>query len=125
LFTWPVERLLLRLHKLALQLQWLAPWCYAIGFGGAACTLYFVLRNDADVTQWLTLALGITVWALLLFAFIRLFRSIPAPVLPGDSFFERLQARCKLALYHLLAAGIVVVGILLAMMSLKLLSVSL
>jgi cytochrome b561 len=117
--------LLLRLHRLALRLQPLLPWCYVIGFGGAAFALYLVFRDDSGTTRSLALALGVTVWALMLFAFIRLFQSIPAPVLPSDSFFERLQARCQLALYQLLAIGILVVGVALVIMSLKLVSVSL
>jgi cytochrome b561 len=117
--------LLLRLHRLALRLRPLLAWCYVIGFGGALFTLYLVFRDDSGATQSLALALGITIWALLLFAFIRLFQSIPGPVLPGDTFFERLRARCKLALYHLLALGVVVVGLALAAISMKLLSLSL
>jgi hypothetical protein len=116
--------LLLRLHKLALELRPFVPLCYFFGFGGSALTMYLVFLDTAASTQVLGVVLGLTVWALLLFAFIRLFQSIPSPVLPGDSFFERLWSRCKLALYHLLALGVLLMGLALAAMSLKLLSVS-
>jgi phosphoglycerol transferase MdoB-like AlkP superfamily enzyme len=117
--------LLLRLHRLARWLRPLLPWCHAIGFGAAALALYLVFRDDSGATQLLAVALGVTVWALMLFAFIRLFQSIPAPVLPGDSFLERLRARCKLGLYQLLALSVLLVSLALVVMSLKLLSVSL
>jgi hypothetical protein len=116
--------LLFRLHKLALELRPLLPFCYLLGFGGAALTLYLLFRQSASSSQLLSVALGLTVWALLLFAFIRLFQSIPSPVLPGDSFFERLWSRCKLALYHVLALAVVIISVVLLSMSLKLLSIT-
>lgn len=88
-------------------------------------TLYLIVRDGSGEAESLALALSVTLWALMLFAFIRLFQSIPAPVLPQDSFFERLAARCKLALYQLLALGVAGLGLVLVVMSLKLLSVSL
>lgn len=94
-----------------------------MGFGAAALVLVLLFR-DGDSQQLLAIALGVTVWALMLFAFVRLFQAIPPPVLPKDSFFERLRSRIKLALYHLLAVGVAIVGVALAGMSLKLLSAS-
>ncbi len=116
--------MLLRLHKLALQLRHLLPWCYVLGFGGLALATVVMFQTEATPSLSLGVALGLTVWALLLFAFIRLFQAIPPPVLPKDSFFERLWSRCKLALYHVLAFGVLIVGVVLVSMSLKLLSVS-
>lgn len=116
--------MLFRLHKLALRLRPFLPFCYALGLGAAALALALILRDNASAAL-LNLALGLTVWALLLFAFVRLFQSIPPPVLPGDSLFARFWARCKLALYHLLALSIGIVGVVLVVMSMKLLTVSL
>jgi cytochrome b561 len=116
--------LLLRLHKLALQLRPLLPWCYAVGFGGLGLAAAVLLQIDAKPSLALAVALGLTVWALLLFAFIRLFQAIPPPVLPKDTFFERLWSRCKLGLYHVLAFGVIIIGLALVSMSLKLLSIS-
>lgn len=116
--------LLFRLHRLALRLRPLLPWCYALGLGGSALALVLLLHDDSS-QPLLALALGLTVWALMLFAFIRLFQSIPPPVLPKDSFVERLWSRCRLGLYHVLAFAVALVGIALVAMSFKLLSVSL
>lgn len=114
--------LLLRLHKLALRLQFLLPWCYCLVFGGVLLALTALYVGGVAPSARLTLGLGLSLWALLLFAFIRLFQSIPPPVLPKDTFFERLKSRVKLWLYHLLALGVLVVGVALVAMSLKLLS---
>ena len=114
---------LLRLHRFALRLQPLVPWCYALGLCSAVLALLLLVRDDSS-QQLLGIALGITVWSLMAFAFIRLFQSIPPPVLPKDSWFERLRSRCKLALYHVLAFGVALVTVALVAMSLKLLSAS-
>ncbi len=95
-----------------------------LGFGGLALATAVLFQIDATPSLSLGVALGLTVWALLLFAFIRLFQSIPPPVLPKDTFFERLRGRCKLALYHLLAVGVLVVGAAVLSMSVKLLTVT-
>ena len=113
--------LLLWLHRLALQLRPLLPLCYVIGPGAAAVALVLLLYGEAE-DQWLSLALGLSIWALMLYAFIHSFQSIPPPVLPQDSFFERLQNRCRLALYHLLAVALVVIALMLVSMSVKLVS---
>ena len=104
-------------------MQPLVPWCYLLGLASGALALLLLVRDNSS-QQALGIALGVTVWALMLFAFIRLFQSIPPPVLPKDSFFERLRSRCKLALYHVLAVGVGLVAVALVAMSLKLLSAS-
>lgn len=86
-----------------------------------ALALFQLLRAEPS-TERLSLALGLSVWAILLFAFIRLFQSIPPPVLPKDRWHERLWTRCRLALYHVLAFGVVAIALVLVSMSLKLAS---
>jgi cytochrome b561 len=113
----------LRLHKFALQLRPLLPWCYLVGFGSAAVATAVLFQENGS-TQVLGIALGLSVWALLLFAFIRLFQTIPPPVLPKDSFLERLWSRARLGLYQLLALAVLIIGLVLVAMSLKLLSAS-
>lgn len=113
--------MLLRLHKLALRLRPALPWCYLVGFGSAACAVAVLFRENSTQLA-LGLSLGLSVWALLLFAFIRLFQTIPPPVLPKDSFLERLWSRIRLGLYHLLALGVVIIGLVLVSLSLKLIS---
>jgi cytochrome b561 len=95
-----------------------------LGFGGLALATVVLFQIDATPSLALGVALGLAVWALMLFAFIRLFQAIPPPVLPKDTFFERLRGRCKLALYHVLAFGVLLVGVVLISMSVKLLTVT-
>jgi hypothetical protein len=114
---------LLRLHKLALWLRPVLPLCYLLGFAGLVLAVIGLLRNntgDAD----LSLGLGLAMWALLLFAYIRLFQSIPPPVLPQDALLDRLRSRIQLMLYHVLALAMLLVGAALIAMSVKLLTAS-
>jgi hypothetical protein len=113
---------LFRLHKLAVGLLPLLPFSLALALGGVALSIYALVGSGASPSPLLGLALILTLWALLLFAFIRLFQTIPAPVLPQDRFFERLWSRTRLLLYHLLALGVVVLGLSLISMSLKLIA---
>ncbi|MGV3593401.1 MAG: hypothetical protein ACO1PZ_17085, partial [Gammaproteobacteria bacterium] len=89
--------MLLRLHRLALWLRPVLRLCRFVGFGAAVIAVVLLLRDDMPAA-WLSIALGLSLWALMCDAFIRLFQSIPPPVLPQDSFGERLIARLRLAL---------------------------
>lgn len=115
---------LFRLHTLALRLWSFLPWCLVLMLGSIALAVFVLFRGGAQASLTLGIALMLALWALLLFAFINLFQAIPAPVLPRDTWFERLLSRIKLALYHLLALGVLVVGLVVILMSLKLLSVA-
>lgn len=112
--------LLLHLHRVALRLRPVVPLCFLLGTGSAGLALLLIARGGSE--QALALALGVSIWALLLFAFVKLFQSIPPPVLPHDTFLERLRTRCKLGLYHMLALGMGIVTVVLIALSLKLLS---
>ena len=114
--------LLFRLHKLAQRLQPLLPWCLVLASCCVALVVVLLFRSGAVPSPALAIALALALWALLLFAFIRLFQTIPPPVLPKDSWFERWRSRAKLLLYHLLAAGVLTLGLALISISLKLLS---
>ena len=116
--------LLLRLHRLALWLRPVLRLCRFVGFGAAVIAVVLLLRDDMPAA-WLSIALGLSLWALMCDAFIRVFQSIPPPVLPQDSFGERLIARLRLALYHALAISVVLIAVALVAMSLKLISASL
>lgn len=116
--------LLLRLHRLAVVLRPLLRLCRLTGFAAAAVAIVLLLRDDAP-TAWLSIALGLSLWALMLDAFIRLFQAIPPPVLPQDNFLDRMQTRVQLALYHLLAIAVVLMAVALVAMSVKLASASL
>jgi hypothetical protein len=116
--------LLLHLHRLARWLRPLLKICRIVGFGAVIVVVLLLLRKDAS-TSALSLALGMSLWALMLDAFIRLFQTIPPPVLPHDSFMERFVTRLRLALYHVLAVSVVLLAVALLAMSLKLVSASL
>lgn len=112
------------MHRLA---QWLRPLlrlCRIVGFGAALVAVWLLIRDNTS-TAALALTLGLSLWALMLDAFIRLFQTIPPPVLPHDSFLERLLTRLRLGLYHVLAFSVVLVAVALFAMSLKLVSASL
>jgi hypothetical protein len=113
--------LLLRLHKLALRLKPLLPLCYLLGFVGLVLTVLGLVQRGADEAD-LSIGLGLTMWALLLFAFIRMFQSIPPPVLPKDPFLDRLRGHIQLMLFRLLAFAVLGVGAVLVAMSFKLLT---
>jgi hypothetical protein len=112
---------LFRLHKFAQTLLPLRKLCVLLALAGVLAVVYSLLRNDSVAAPVLRIAIVLTLWSLLLFAFIQLFQNIPAPVLPKDHFIDRLRSHLKLGLYQLLALAIAALGILLVMMSFKLL----
>lgn len=113
--------LLLHLHRLARRLRPVLPLCFGAACVGIALALFLLLRAEPS-TELLSLALGLSVWAILLYAFIQLFQSIPPPVLPKDRWIERAWGRCRLALYHVLAVAVLIIALVLVSMSLKLAS---
>jgi hypothetical protein len=116
-------RLLHALHRLALQLGMLRPWCLLLATAGLASGLYAAMQATETWSWQLRLSLILSFWALMLFAFLSLFRSLPPPVLPQLGFLERLRDRLRLLLYEGLALLVLALTLLLAQMSLKLLLV--
>jgi hypothetical protein len=114
--------MLLTLHRLALRLQFLRPVCAAVAGGGIAASVFLLAGGGTTPTPSLGAVLALTVWSLLCYAFIQLFRAIPPPVLPLDSLFDRIKAHIRLGLYHLLALAVVAAGLVLLSVTLKLLS---
>ena len=113
--------MLFRLHQFALRLLPLRPLCLLLACTGFAVSVFALLTTASQHSQLLRMALVLTLWSLLLFAFIQLFKNIPAPVLPKDRWFVRFRTHIKLALYQLLALGVAGLGVMLISMSLKLL----
>lgn len=113
--------MLYRLHRLALHLAPLRPWCLALAIPGLALILYILAGNGTN-NLLLRLALVFTLWGLLLFAFLSLFRKIPPPVLPHDRWWERLLARIRLAACHLIVLLVALATLVLLSISLKLLT---
>jgi hypothetical protein len=112
---------LFRLHKFARMLLPLRRWCLVFVMAGVLTGGYALLQEATIDSPSLRIAIVLTLWSLLLFAFIQLFQKIPAPVLPKDRLLERLRSHVKLGLYQLLAFGVAALGILLVTMSFKLL----
>lgn len=114
--------LLYRLHTLALRLWHLRSWCLAGALLGVLLAGYALLQNGDEPTLLLRLALVLTLWALLLFSFLSLFRFPPPLLLPHDRLWERVRTRFRLVGYHLLAAMVAFTGLTLLSMSLKLMA---
>lgn len=113
--------LLYRLHRIARRLLPLRSACMALACGGAALTGFALLTTRHFSGLLLSIAILLTLWPLMLFACIQLFQHIPAPVLPLDKPLERLRSSVRLWLYHLLAALVGALGLVLLSMSMKLL----
>lgn len=116
-------RLLQLLHRLALRLLVLRPVCLTLAAVGLLSGFYAAAVNDDPWSWQLRVSLILSFWALMLFAFLSLFRQLPPPVLPQLGFFERLRDRLRLLLYQGLALLILALTLLLLQMSLKLLLV--
>jgi hypothetical protein len=111
---------LFRLHKFARTLLPLRKWFMIFAMLGVLVSAVVLLREARMDSPLLRITIVLTLWSLLLFAFIQLFQNIPAPVLPKDRFIERLRSHVKLGLYQLLALGIAALGIVMVTMSFKL-----
>jgi hypothetical protein len=113
--------LLYRLHLIARRLLPLSSACLLLALAGVLMAIYALVTTRTMPALFLSMAIVLTLWALMLYAFIQLFQQIPAPVLPRDSYFERLRSRLLLWLYHLLALAVGVLGLTLLSMTMKLL----
>lgn len=116
-------RLLYALHRLALRLLPLRPACLLLAAGGFLSGVAAALQAPAQWSWQLRLSLILAFWALMLYAFLQLFRELPPPVLPQLGWLERLRDRLRLLLYQGLALLVLALTLMLIMMSLKLLSV--
>lgn len=85
--------------------------------------VYAALQIEEPWSWQLRLSLIVALWALMLFAFLSLFRVLPPPVLPQLRLRERLRDRLRLLLYQGLALVVVGMSLLLLQVSLKLLMV--
>lgn len=113
--------LLYRLHCIARRLLPLRSYCMLLAVVGVVLTGFALLTTRHYAERFLSIAVLLTLWSLMLFAFIQLFQHIPAPVLPLDKPLERLRGRIKLWLFKLLAVIVAALGLTLVSMSIKLL----
>lgn len=112
--------MLLTLHRLARRLLWARPVSIILVVLGLGLTLASLFGPVDRFGHWLEPSFSLTLWGMLLFAFIQLFQHIPPPVLPQDDFLTRLGSRISLALYSLLALAFVITSLALFMMSVRL-----
>lgn len=115
--------MLFTLHRIARRLAWGRPLALILAAAGIAGAVISLFSGNDRLSPLLEPSLILALWGMMLFAFIQLFRRIPPPVLPHDSFMTKLGARMVLAGYTLLAFLVVIVTCILLWMSLKLISV--
>jgi len=112
--------LLYQLHTFALRLLPLRLWSLGAAFLGILLTAFGLLQQSDEPPLLLRLALVLTLWGLLVYSFLSLFRHPPPLVLPHDRLRERVRTRLRLGAYYLLAAMVTFTGLTLLSMSLKL-----
>ena len=115
-----MNTLLLTLHNIAVKLRWcrsVAGIVALLGVGGVFVSLFLAAGNYGHLLEP---SLVVTLWGMMLFAFVQLFQQIPPPVLPQDDFITRVGSRLILALYSLLALLVVLVTLVLLWMSYRL-----
>lgn len=94
---------LLTLNRLAHRLQPLRTPCAIItGLGWAVMVWVLVAGKDA-YSLLLRTTLVVTLWSLLVFAFINLFQTLPPPPLPALKWHERLMSRIRLWLFYVMS----------------------
>lgn len=112
--------MLLTLHNIARRLAWCRPVAIILALAGLAGTFASLFAANGSLGHLLEPSLVLTLWGMMLYAFIQLFQRIPPPVLPKDDFLTRLGARIILACYTVLAFMVVVVSAVLLWMSVRL-----
>jgi len=114
--------MLVALHRIVLRLGWCRPMAavlIAAGLAGIAVSLFAAGGRYGHLLEPM---LVLTLWGMMLFATLQLFRQIPPPVLPHDDFMTKLGTRILLALYSLLALLVVLISIILVWMSFRLIT---
>jgi hypothetical protein len=112
--------LLLTLNRLALRLLPLRTPSAIVTALGWAALVWVLVNGERAYSFFLRATLTATLWALLLFAFISLFRTLPVPPLPALKWHERLLARIRVALFQLVTFAFIALVLLVCAISLKL-----
>ena len=114
--------MLLALHRIVLRLGWCRPLAgilIAVGLAGIAVSLFAGAGRHEHLLEPM---LVLTLWGMMLYATLQLFRQSPPPVLPHDDFMTKLGTRIVLALYSLLALLVLLVSLVLVWMSFRLIT---
>jgi zinc transporter ZupT len=112
--------MLLFIHNIASRLHWCQPLAIVIACAGLAGIVFSLFAGNGSYGHLLEPALVLTLWGMMLYSTLQLFRRIPPPVLPHDDFLTRLGTRILLALYTLLAFLVVVLTCVLVWLSFRL-----
>ncbi len=116
--------MLVLLHRIVLRLGWCRPVAAVLIAAGLAGIVVSLFAGSGLYGHLLEPTLVLTLWGMMLFATLQLFRQIPPPVLPHDDFLTKLATRILLALYSLLALLVVLVTIVLVWMSFRLMTLA-
>ncbi len=84
-------------------------------------TAYSLLVRSAFTLNLLEPSIVVSLWGMLLLASTELFQHLPDPVLPKESFMQRMFSKAKLLFFSLLALVVLFVSLLLVWLSLRLL----
>jgi zinc transporter ZupT len=114
--------MLLTLHKIACRLLWCRPLAVLLACAGLAGIGVSLFAGKGSLGHLLEPSLVLTLWGMMLFSCLQLFRRIPPPVLPHDNFLTRLGGRIILALYTMLAFLVVVTTCMLVWVSVRLIT---
>lgn len=109
------------LHKLALRLIWIKPVCIVVAVLGVLATAVAVFIDTPFWQSALEPSVVMTLWGMMLYAFVQLFRAVPEPAQPNDKFFRKLTAWIKRFLYSVLAVLVIVLTLTLLWLSVRLL----
>lgn len=111
------------LHRLALRLQGLERHAqFVVAIAGALAAWLLIDAPQAHNLP-LRVLLIVAMWALLLVSFVRLFLVPPPVVLPALGWVDRWRAKLQRALFTLMRWAFLVIVVLVASLSIKLLLV--
>ncbi len=118
-----IARLLAPLRWLALlgSAFWLA--VFALGVTGVIETYNLTGRLGIEIDDheaYLLPALVFALWLLTVYTFVNLFRTVPEPVDPGQSFSQRFTPRLRRAGYWVLATVVAACGVATLLMTYRL-----
>jgi hypothetical protein len=116
-----LKLILLYLNRFAKLLKPIRIGLIVFTFFALLLTAYSLLVRSAFTLNMLEPSIVVSLWGMLLLANTELFQQLPDPVLPKDSFLQRMLSRCKLFFFYLLALIVLFVSLLLAWLSLRLL----
>jgi hypothetical protein len=112
--------LLLTLNRLALRLLPLRIPSAIVTALGWLALMWALARSDESYSLFLRATLTLTLWSLLLFAFLSLFKALPQPPLPALKWHERMLARLRLSLFRIMTFAFIALAFAVLAISIKL-----